>query len=156
MQNLAHLFPQGWKHFLYGGILIGAGVSLLFALTGLIGGVTRIYGSMLSFVSGRFRTRTFRWTRSWQMMYALGLVLGAIAFTFSLGHGHTFVTHVPLWQLFVGGVMGGFGARLSGGCTSGHGICGIGSAQLPSILAVVIFLTTAILTANAVHALGGF
>ena len=156
MHNLAHWFPQGWKHFLYGGIFIGTGVSVLFALTGLIGGVTRIFGSVLSFVSRRFQSKTFVWSRSWQMMYAIGLILGAIVFTFTVGHGHTFVTHVPLWQLFIGGILAGFGARLSGGCTSGHGICGIASAQLPSVLAVIIFLTTAILTANVVHALGGF
>ena len=45
------------------------------------------------------------------MMYALGLFAGAIVFTITLGHGHAFITRVPLWQLFTGGVLAGFGAR---------------------------------------------
>ena len=49
----------------------------------------------------------------------------------------------------------GFGARLSNGCTSGHGICGLASLQLPSALAVVTFLATAILVANLVKLPGG-
>ena len=52
------------------------------------------------------------------------------------------------WMMFGGGVLVGFGARLSRGCTSGHGICGLASLQLPSLLAVLTFLATAILTAN--------
>ena len=49
----------------------------------------------------------------------------------------------------MGGIIAGFGARLSNGCTSGHGICGLGSFQLPSLLAVLIFLVAAIVTAQA-------
>ena len=59
------------------------------------------------------------------------------------------------WQLAAGGFIAGFGARLSSGCTSGHGICGLASLQLPSLLAVLIFLATAIATAQLVRALGG-
>ena len=47
--------------------------------------------------------------------------------------------------------MQGFGARLANGCTAGHGICGMASLQAPSILAVVIFLSTAFATAFAVR-----
>ena len=65
------------------------------------------------------------------------------------------MTHVAPWQLALGGFVAGFGARLSGGCTSGHGICGLASLQLPSLLAVLIFLATAIVTANVVRAPGG-
>jgi uncharacterized membrane protein YedE/YeeE len=42
----------------------------------------------------------------------------------------------------------GYGARLSGGCTSGHGICGMGSLKLPSLLAVGVFMATGFLTAG--------
>ena len=156
MHNFAQWFPQGWKHFLYGGIFIGTGVSVLFALTGLIGGISTFYSSVWSFVSRRFQREGIVSKRNWLLMYGLGMILGAAIFTFTLGHGHAFVTAVPLWQLFVGGLIGGFGARMSGGCTSGHGICGVASVQLPSILAVIIFLATSILTAHLVRALGGF
>ena len=55
---------------------------------------------------------------------------------------------VPVWQLLVGGFFVGYGARLGNGCTSGHGICGLGSLQWPSLLAVLTFMATAFLTAN--------
>ncbi|MBL0892615.1 MAG: YeeE/YedE family protein, partial [Gemmatimonadaceae bacterium] len=42
----------------------------------------------------------------------------------------------------------GYGARLSRGCTSGHGICGLASLNRPSLLAVCTFMLTAIVTAN--------
>jgi uncharacterized protein len=158
MHTLAHWFPLGWKHFLFGGISIGLGVSLLFALTGFIGGISSTYSAAWSWLTRYpyFLREALVFKRAWLMMYALGLFAGAILFTFTLGHGHAFITRVPLWRLFAGGVLAGFGARMSGGCTSGHGICGVASAQLPSILAVLIFLTTAILTAHLVRALGGF
>ena len=158
MQSLAQTFPTGWKHFLFGGISIGLGVSLLFALTGFIGGISSTYSAALSWLTRYpyFHRDNLVSKRSWLMMYALGLFAGAVLFTFTLGHGHAFLTHVPLWRLFAGGILAGFGARMSGGCTSGHGICGVASHQLPSILAVLIFLTTAILTAHVVRALGGF
>lgn len=57
-------------------------------------------------------------------------------------------TAVPAWQLLVGGFFVGYGARLGNGCTSGHGICGLRSLQLPSLLAVLTFMATAFLTAN--------
>lgn len=47
-----------------------------------------------------------------------------------------------------GGFFVGYGARLGNGCTSGHGICGLRSLQLPSLLAVLTFMATAFLTAN--------
>lgn len=158
MNDIAHWFPLGWEHYLAGGIFIGLGVSLLFVLTGLIGGISTTFSAAWSFFSGHpfFRHEKFVTTRNWRLTYLFGMIIGAIVFTFTLGHGEGFVTHVPIWQLFVGGLIGGFGARMSGGCTSGHGICGIGSGQMPSMLAVAIFLTTAIVTAHVVRALGGF
>ncbi|NNN06654.1 MAG: YeeE/YedE family protein [Elusimicrobia bacterium] len=151
------MFPSGWHQYLAGGVCVGLGVGLLFALTGLIGGVSTMYPSALSLVAGHpfFQHEKFVATRHWRLMYGLGLILGAAVYTVARGRGTVFVTAVPVWRLFVGGVLAGFGARLSGGCTSGHGICGIGSLQKPSILAVLVFLTTAILTAHAARALGG-
>ena len=47
-----------------------------------------------------------------------------------------------------------YGARLAGGCTSGHGICGLGSLKLPSLLAVLTFMATGFITAQLLAALG--
>jgi len=158
MNGLAQWFPTGWEHFLFGGLTIGLGVSVLFWLTGLIGGISTAYTAVWSLLTRHpfFQHEKFVSTRNWRLMYALGLIAGAAVFTFTLGHGKGFVTAVPWWQLLLGGIIGGFGARMGGGCTSGHGICGVGSGQLPSILAVIIFLSTAIVTAHVVRALGGF
>jgi uncharacterized membrane protein YedE/YeeE len=158
MHWIQGLFPSGWAHYLGGGVAIGTGVGLLFVLTGFIGGISTTYTALLSFVSDwpHFQQARFVGTRNWRIAYGLGMIGGAFAFMMAFGHGATYVTHVPLWQLLAGGVIGGFGARMGGGCTSGHGICGLASLQLPSLLAVLIFLGTAIGTAHLVQACGGF
>ena len=54
------------------------------------------------------------------------------------------------------GLLVGFGTRLGGGCTSGHGICGIGRLSMRSIAATIVFMTTAVITvAITHHVLGG-
>ena len=58
------------------------------------------------------------------------------------------MTGISAWQLLVGGFLIGFGARLAQGCTAGHGICGLASLQLPSLLAVLTFMATAIAVAQ--------
>ena len=148
------LFPNGTAHYLIGGLLIGTGVAFLFATTGLIGGASTLFSSTWSFVSHHafFQAQRFVESRSWRLVYAAGMVLGALLVTALSGAAPT--TTVPWPQLLVGGLVAGFGARLANGCTSGHGICGLASLQLPSLLAVLTFLATAFLTANAVQALG--
>ena len=149
-------FPNGYVHYLAGGLVIGAGVGLLFLATGLIGGISTFFTAASSFVSRQpyFQQARFVDSRGWRVAYAAGLVAGAALWLASMG-GAPAVTQVTWWQLAVGGFIAGFGARLSSGCTSGHGICGLASLQLPSLLAVLIFLATAIVTAHAVRAFGG-
>lgn len=157
MSSLSHYFPTGVTTFLGGGFCIGAGVALLFILTGYIGGVSTFFSAIWSYVSQwhHFQQHGLVTSRSWRLMYALGMILGAALFTIAVNHGKGFVTRVPAWQLLLGGLIGGFGARYSGGCTSGHGICGLGSLQKPSLAAVITFVLTAIITAHIVKALGG-
>ena len=154
--NLASLFPLGWQHYLAGGLLIGAGVSLLFMTTGRIGGMSTFFSSTLSYISRHrfFHQARFVETRQWRLVYAAGLVLGAALFLLLSG-GAPAITRVSVWQLVLGGFIAGFGARLSNGCTSGHGICGMASLQPPSILAVLIFLATGMATAHVVRLIGG-
>ncbi|MBK7719130.1 MAG: YeeE/YedE family protein [Simplicispira sp.] len=144
------LFPLGWQHYLLGGVLIGAGVALLFVLTGLVGGMSTVFSSTWSFVVQRpfFQQARFTDSRHWRLVFALGLVLGALLWWLVLAHGAPQTTDVPAWRLLLGGVLVGYGARLGNGCTSGHGICGLGSLQWPSLLAVLTFMATAFLTAN--------
>ena len=146
------LFPMGWQHYLLGGLSIGTGVVLLFAMTGLIGGMSSVFTSSWSFVVQRpfFQQPRFTESRNWRLVYAAGLILGAGAWWLAYGDGAAQSTNVPIWQMVLGGFFVGYGARLGKGCTSGHGICGLGSLQWPSLLAVLTFMATAFITANLV------
>ncbi|MDD5033220.1 MAG: YeeE/YedE thiosulfate transporter family protein [Methylococcaceae bacterium] len=147
-------FPQGIAHYLLGGLLIGSGVSLLYVSTGLVGGMSSFFTTTWSYLSKRpfFQQERFISARLWRLVYALGLIAGAGLYL--LAGGDAFITQVKPWQLLLGGFLVGFGARLSNGCTSGHGICGLASLQLPSLLAVIIFLTTGIGMAHFLAWLG--
>ncbi|MCA2984313.1 MAG: YeeE/YedE family protein [Gemmatimonas sp.] len=153
----AGLFPFGWAQYLAGGLLIGSGVALLFVLTGLIGGMSSVYSSTWSYLVPHpfFQQRPLVASRGWRLAYALGLVLGALLWFLWSGQSTRVAVSIPTWQLFVGGLLVGYGARLSQGCTSGHGICGLASLSRPSLVAVLTFMATAFLTANVVARLGG-
>lgn len=127
-------------------------MSLLFVSTGRIGGMSTVFTTVWSFFSRApyFRAERFVASRGWRLVYALGLVLGAFAWLLAIGAPAS--TAVPFWQLALGGFLAGFGARLSNGCTAGHGICGMASLQPASILSVAIFLATAMATARLVRA----
>ena len=148
--DLSILFPYGWAHYLLGGLFIGTGVALLFLFTGLIGGMSSVFSSTWSWVVQRpfFQQDRFTGSRGWRLVYAAGLVLGALVWWLMFGGGLAESTSVPVWQLVVGGFFVGYGVRLGNGCTSGHGICGLGSLQVPSLMAVLTFMATAFLTAN--------
>jgi len=152
METSFNLFPLGWQHYLLGGVCIGAGVALLFVVTGLVGGMSSVFSSTWSYVVRRpyFQQARYTGSRQWRLVYAAGLVLGAALWWWLWGDGQALSTEVPVWQLVVGGFLVGYGARLGNGCTSGHGICGLGSLQLPSLVAVLTFMGTAFLTANIV------
>jgi len=149
-------FPFGWSQYLLGGLCIGLGVTLLYTLTGLVGGMSSVYSSTWSFVVQRpfFQQSRLVDSRAWRLAYAAGLIVGAAAWWLVLGPGARVAVNIPTWQLFVGGLLVGYGARLSRGCTSGHGICGLASLRLPSLLAVVTFMAIAMLTANVTARLG--
>ncbi len=146
------LFPLGWAHYLAGGLLIGIGTALLFVFTGRIGGMSSVFSTTWSYVVKRpfFQQARFTDTRGWRLVYAAGLIVGALVWWLGFTDGTPLGTDVPAWQLLVGGFLAGYGARLGNGCTSGHGICGMGSLQWPSFLAVLTFMATAFLTANGV------
>jgi uncharacterized membrane protein YedE/YeeE len=144
------LFPLGWQHYLLGGMTIGAGVALLYLFNGWVGGMSTVFSSVWSYLLRRpfFQQERFLNSRHWRLVYAAGVVLGALAWRFALADGQAQHTSVPVWQLLVGGFLVGYGARLGNGCTSGHGICGLGSLQWPSLGAVLTFMATAFMTAN--------
>ncbi len=148
--TLSSVFPLGWQHYLVGGLFVGGGTALLFVLTGRVGGMSSVFSTTWSYLVKRpfFQQARFVDSRQWRLVYAAGLVLGAFVWWLGFAGGVPEATAVPVWQLLVGGFFVGYGARLGNGCTSGHGICGLGSLSLPSLLAVLTFMATAFLTAN--------
>ena len=148
--TVASLFPGGWQHFLAGGLLIGAGVALLFLVTGLVGGMSTVFSSTWSYFSRApfFQEARFVESRKWRLVFAAGLIIGAAVWCLFVAPTGSIATGLPWWRLLAGGLLVGYGARLSNGCTSGHGICGLASLQLPSLTAVLIFLATGMATAQ--------
>ena len=149
-------FPHGISHYLAGGLLLGAGMALLYVLTGRIGGLSAVFSSTWSYLSQAkyFGQARFTDNRGWRLTHAVGVVLGGAAYLWYSG-GPAFHTAVPALQLALGGLIAGFGARLANGCTSGHGVCGLAFLEMPSLVAVATFMTTGIITASIVAALGG-
>jgi uncharacterized membrane protein YedE/YeeE len=149
----ATLFPDGAAHYLAGGLLIGLGTVFIYSTTGISAGASTFLESTLSYVSDRPSFTQYRASRDWRVVFSLGIVVGAAAWAFTLGEG-PWLTDVQPWRLALGGVLVGVGTRLGKGCTSGHGVCGVGSGSKTSILNVATFLVVAIGVAQLVAAAG--
>ena len=156
--TLETLFPLGMSQYIVGGLCIGLAVSLIFVLTGQVAGMSSLFSTSLSWISrlSFFQQRRQTESRVWRLYLAFGLIAGAALSWLVVSGQPPWRTEVPLWQLVLGGFLAGFGARLSNGCTSGHGICGLASLKPVSLLAVLVFMATAFLAANLVPLLGGY
>jgi uncharacterized membrane protein YedE/YeeE len=150
------MFPLGIEPYLVGGIIIGIGVSLVYLTTGLHATQSSFFTTTLSWISKRIHFQKERniKERNWRVILATGLIIGALIHTLTLSPTGFWTTSVQLWRLFLGGLLVGFGTRLSGGCTSGHGISGLASKSKASLYAVLVFMGVAIVTANLVQLLG--
>ncbi|GAB6862556.1 YeeE/YedE family protein [Haloplanus litoreus] len=146
-------FPNGWTRYAVGGLFVGLGAAVVYLGTGISAGASTFLESTLSYVSGQSRFQRYVASRDWRLVFTLGIVLGAAVYAV-VYQGGTWSTSVRPWRLLAGGVLVGIGTRLGKGCTSGHGVCGVGSASKTSLVGVVTFLLVAIGTANLVAALG--
>ena len=116
---------------LTGGILIGIAASMMLLFNGKVAGVSGIFGGML-FQQGK--------ERAWQLSFIAGLIAGGILlyiinaefFENSSGRG--------LLTAIIAGLLVGIGTRVGGGCTSGHGVCGIGRLSGRALVATVTFM----------------
>ena len=132
---------------LIGGMLIGLSASMLLLFNGKIAGISGIIAGTLSPAKN---------DTLWRIVFVAGLLVGG--FLLRLLSPQTFVIGITRsWSaLVVAGLLVGFGTRLGGGCTSGHGICGVARLSDRSIAATVIFMLVAIVTvALTRHVLGG-
>jgi uncharacterized membrane protein YedE/YeeE len=153
LQVAAELFPNGISRYAIGGLFVGLGAAVIYLGTGISAGASTFLESTLSYVSGQSRFQQYVASRDWRVVFTLGVVLGAAVYAV-IYQGGTWTTGVAPWRLLIGGVFVGIGTRVGKGCTSGHGVCGVGSASKTSIAGVLAFLVTAILTAQIVAALG--
>jgi hypothetical protein len=129
-----------------GGGLIGLASVLLMLLTGRIAGISGIFGGLLKAGSD---------DRGWRIAFIAGLILAPLAAGW-IGYG-MLPPQMPGWAVITAaGLLVGFGTRLGGGCTSGHGICGVARLSARSVTATVIFMLAAITTVAVTrHLLGG-
>ena len=124
---------------LIGGLIIGSAVALLLLGRGQIAGISGIVGNLVEGRSG-----------GWRLPFLLGFVAAPLI-VWLAGGSVPGRLELP-WPLAVGaGLLVGFGTRLGNGCTSGHGLCGLGNLSRRSLVASVLFFGTAALTVFAVR-----
>jgi len=140
MNNISVLQSLG------GGALIGSAAILLMWTTGRIAGISNIAAHAFFRPMG---------DGFWRILFLFGLVAGSGAYYLFFGNMPVPRTSFPSWLLGIAGFLVGFGTSLANGCTSGHGVCGIGRLSLRSLIATIIFLSCGIATAVVVrHVLG--
>ena len=124
-------------HALIGGILIGLASLLATVLSGKIPGISGVFGRLLVPATP---------DKAWRVVFLIGLIGGA-ALSFALWDSAALFRPMrPLWVMAVAGLLVGFGTRLGGGCTSGHGVCGVGMGAKDSIAATLIFVAVGMVT----------
>lgn len=125
-------------HGLIGGILIGLSAGMFLIMSGRISGISGILENLW-----QPGTRDF----SWSAAYLIGLPLGGFLIATLLP---TVAPQIAMPSsptlLIAAGLLVGFGARLGGGCTSGHGVCGLPRFSVRSITATGVFMATAAIT----------
>lgn len=132
MIDWAHFTP--WLSF-FGGILIGLAAAMLLLFNGRIAGISGILGNLLQRGSKE---------KSWQLCFILGMIIAPILYRFS--DMIPTITIAANWiTLIIAGLLVGIGTRMSGGCTSGHGVCGISRLSLRSIVATLCFMAAGFL-----------
>lgn len=131
-----------------GGSLIGAAAVALMALHGRVAGMTGIFSGAILPSSG---------DRSWRIAFLAGAVLAPGLLLLVTGAAVPFATNIPTWAVALGGLLVGLGVTFGGGCTSGHGVCGMARLSRRSIVATLTFMAMTFLTVFVVrHGLGGF
>lgn len=124
-------------HAFIGGLLIGLASLIATALSGKVPGISGVFGRLLVPATP---------DKMWRFMFLVGLIAGA-ALSFAVSDSAALFRPMrPLGVIAVAGLLVGFGTRLGGGCTSGHGVCGIAMGAKESIAATFIFIAVAIAT----------
>lgn len=126
---------------LLGGFMIGGAALMLLYTLGRTAGISGILAGILKPEQGE---------TGWRMSFVLGLLaapvlLGLVNFEMAT------LPEYPVWLLVIGGLLVGVGVRISNGCTSGHGICGMGRLSVRSFIATGIFMLIAMFSVGLIR-----
>lgn len=132
---------------LIGGATIGLASAMLMLLTGRIAGISGIFGGLLPPNTG---------DRNWRLPFLAGLIaapLVAALLGFALPRP---IMPANLGVVLLSGLLVGLGSRMGGGCTSGHGVCGMAQLSPRSLIFTAVFMSAAVATVAIVrHIIGG-
>lgn len=131
--------PDSYINGLLGGCLIGLGSLLAMIVSGKVPGISGVFGRLL---------RPSTKDKGWRIMFLLGLVAGAfLLFQINTDAARFLIPEGRSLAVFaIAGLIVGFGTRLGGGCTSGHGVCGMGMGVKDSIVATLVFMAAGFVT----------
>lgn len=129
---------------LIGGALIGLAATLLLLINGRVLGVSGILAGLLPPKDDS----------PWRMSFIFGLLCGGLLMIILSPQSFSFPP-LRYETLIPAGLLVGFGTRMSGGCTSGHGICGMSRLSMRSIVATLLFMGSGILTVFFLRQFGG-
>ena len=107
-----------------------------------LAGVSGIAGKLLNFEAGDW---------PWRAAFIFGLLLTGFVLRFLHPGWFALSTEISIRRLAIAGLLVGFGSCLGSGCTSGHGVCGLGRLSKRSLAATAIFLSTGIATAVVIR-----
>ena len=119
-----------------GGLIIGFSVFLFFVLNGRMTGISGIASNFLISKNNRIDN----------LLFIVGLIFGHLIYSYFTSQKIEITITNSLFLLIGGGLLVGFGTRISGGCTSGHGISGIGRFSSRSMIATITFMIVGVLT----------
>jgi len=119
-----------------GGVIIGLAVVVFFLLNGRLVGISGIASNALTEKNNRFDN----------FLFLIGLIVGPILYTLFTNKEINVTISNSYILIIIAGLLVGLGTRISGGCTSGHGISGIGRFSLRSIIATITFMVVGIIT----------
>ncbi len=135
------------NHSFVGGVLIGTAALILLSGIGRIAGVSGIVGGLLK--------RQPRHEFDWRLAFLFGLIGGGFLIRQVYPYTQPPFFFMPITYYVIAGFLVGFGTQWGSGCTSGHGVCGLSRLSVRSLVAVITFMTTAMLTVYFFHRSGG-
>jgi uncharacterized protein len=129
-----------------GGVVIGFAAALLVLVNGRVAGISGIVGGMLRPQAGDL---------GWRVAFVAGLLLAPLACAMA-GPVPTATIDAGFPVLVAAGLLVGIGTSYAGGCTSGHGVCGLSRLSPRSLVATLSFMAAGIATVYVVrHVIGG-